>query len=61
VAGIAGAPGKIVIVGDGAAGFAAAEILRRQEFRGGIVMLSSDTRHRSTGRTFRRTISRQRA
>src|SRR5258708_32443284 len=39
----AGAPGKIVIVGGGAAGFAAAEILRRQEFRGRIVMLSSDT------------------
>ncbi len=39
----AGAPGKIVIVGGGAAGFAAAEMLRRQEFRGSIVMLSSDT------------------
>ena len=36
------APGKIVIVGGGAAGFAAAEMLRRQEFRGSIVMLSSD-------------------
>jgi NADPH-dependent 2,4-dienoyl-CoA reductase/sulfur reductase-like enzyme len=32
-----------VIVGGGAAGFAAAEMLRRQEFRGSIVMLSSDT------------------
>ena len=36
------APGKIVIVGGGAAGFAAAEMLRRQEFRGSIVMLSSE-------------------
>ena len=38
----AGAPGRIVIVGGGAAGFAAAEMLRRQEFRGDIVMLSDD-------------------
>jgi apoptosis-inducing factor 3 len=37
------APGRIVIVGGGAAGFAAAEMLRRQEYRGSIVMLSSDT------------------
>ena len=36
------APGKIVIVGGGAAGFAAAEMLRRQDFRGSIVMLSDD-------------------
>jgi NADPH-dependent 2,4-dienoyl-CoA reductase/sulfur reductase-like enzyme/nitrite reductase/ring-hydroxylating ferredoxin subunit len=35
-------PGKIVIVGGGAAGFAAAEMLRRQEFSGSIVMLSKD-------------------
>src|SRR5712671_5557358 len=34
------APGKIVIVGGGAAGLAATEMLRRQEFRGSIVMLS---------------------
>jgi NADPH-dependent 2,4-dienoyl-CoA reductase/sulfur reductase-like enzyme/nitrite reductase/ring-hydroxylating ferredoxin subunit len=36
------APEKIVIVGGGAAGFAAAEMLRRQEFRGSIVMLSKE-------------------
>ena len=36
------APGKIVIVGGGAAGFAAAEMLRRQNFSGSIVMLSSE-------------------
>jgi NADPH-dependent 2,4-dienoyl-CoA reductase/sulfur reductase-like enzyme/nitrite reductase/ring-hydroxylating ferredoxin subunit len=40
--GSADAPDKIVIIGGGAAGFAAAEMLRRQEFRGSIVMLSSD-------------------
>src|SRR5260370_19744746 len=39
----AGSPDRIVIVGDGAAGFAAAEMLRRQEYRGSIVMLSNDT------------------
>jgi NADPH-dependent 2,4-dienoyl-CoA reductase/sulfur reductase-like enzyme/nitrite reductase/ring-hydroxylating ferredoxin subunit len=36
------APGRIVIVGGGAAGFAAAEMLRRQDFRGSIVMLSNE-------------------
>ena len=36
------APGQIVIVGGGAAGFAAAEMLRRQDFRGSIVMLSGE-------------------
>jgi NADPH-dependent 2,4-dienoyl-CoA reductase/sulfur reductase-like enzyme len=36
------APEKIVIVGGGAAGFAAAEMLRRQHFQGSIVLLSSE-------------------
>jgi NADPH-dependent 2,4-dienoyl-CoA reductase/sulfur reductase-like enzyme/nitrite reductase/ring-hydroxylating ferredoxin subunit len=36
------APGRIVIVGGGAAGFAVADMLRRQAFSGGIVMLSND-------------------
>jgi NADPH-dependent 2,4-dienoyl-CoA reductase/sulfur reductase-like enzyme len=36
------ASSRIVIVGGGAAGFAAAEMLRRQEYRGSIVMLSSE-------------------
>jgi NADPH-dependent 2,4-dienoyl-CoA reductase/sulfur reductase-like enzyme/nitrite reductase/ring-hydroxylating ferredoxin subunit len=37
-----GAPNRIVIVGGGAAGFAAAEMLRRQDYQGSIVMLSND-------------------
>jgi NADPH-dependent 2,4-dienoyl-CoA reductase/sulfur reductase-like enzyme/nitrite reductase/ring-hydroxylating ferredoxin subunit len=37
------APGRIVIIGGGAAGFAAAEMLRRQDFAGSIVMLSEDS------------------
>jgi NADPH-dependent 2,4-dienoyl-CoA reductase/sulfur reductase-like enzyme/nitrite reductase/ring-hydroxylating ferredoxin subunit len=36
------APNRIVIVGGGAAGFAAAEMLRRQDYRGSITMLSGD-------------------
>ncbi len=39
----ADASDRILIVGGGAAGFAAAEMLRRREFRGSIVMLSNDT------------------
>ncbi|PAP95042.1 FAD-dependent oxidoreductase [Mesorhizobium wenxiniae] len=40
--GPAEAPDKIVIVGGGAAGFAAAEKLRRERYQGSIVMLSDD-------------------
>src|SRR5205809_6184185 len=40
VRGAVDAPGRIVIVGGGAAGFAAAVMLRRQDFGGSIVMLS---------------------
>jgi NADPH-dependent 2,4-dienoyl-CoA reductase/sulfur reductase-like enzyme/nitrite reductase/ring-hydroxylating ferredoxin subunit len=38
----ANAPQRIVIVGGGAAGFAAAEMLRRMRYKGSIVMLSND-------------------
>ena len=38
----ANTPDRIVIVGGEAAGFAAAEMLRRREFKGSVVMLSDD-------------------
>jgi NADPH-dependent 2,4-dienoyl-CoA reductase/sulfur reductase-like enzyme/nitrite reductase/ring-hydroxylating ferredoxin subunit len=38
-------PDRIVIVGGGAAGFAAAEMLRRLSFAGSIVVLSDDAAH----------------
>lgn len=39
---VGNAPQKIVIIGGGAGGFAAAEMLRREDYRGNIVMLSGD-------------------
>jgi len=42
IKGVVDAPARIVIVGGGAAGFAAAEMLRRQDYQGSIVMLSQE-------------------
>ena len=39
---LGGAPARIVIVGGGAAGFAAAERLRREGYEGSIIILSAD-------------------
>jgi NADPH-dependent 2,4-dienoyl-CoA reductase/sulfur reductase-like enzyme/nitrite reductase/ring-hydroxylating ferredoxin subunit len=36
------APDRVVIIGSGAAGFAAAEMLRREGYQNGLVMVSSD-------------------
>jgi NADPH-dependent 2,4-dienoyl-CoA reductase/sulfur reductase-like enzyme/nitrite reductase/ring-hydroxylating ferredoxin subunit len=36
------APQKIVVVGGGAAGFAAVEMLRREQYHGSLIMLSND-------------------
>jgi len=36
-------PGKVVIAGGGAAGFAAAEMLRRLDYQGEVIMLSDDS------------------
>ncbi|HWV96031.1 MAG TPA: FAD-dependent oxidoreductase [Xanthobacteraceae bacterium] len=40
-----GQPKQIVIVGGGAAGFAAAEMLRRKQFSGKVVMFSQESSH----------------
>jgi NADPH-dependent 2,4-dienoyl-CoA reductase/sulfur reductase-like enzyme len=37
-----GMPERIVIIGGGAAGFAAVEKMRREQYQGSIVMLSND-------------------
>ncbi len=42
IKGVVNAPARIVIVGGGAAGFAAAEMLRRQDYQGGIVVLGQE-------------------
>jgi apoptosis-inducing factor 3 len=39
---VSGSPQRIVVIGGGAAGFAATEMLRRQRFQGSITMLSDD-------------------
>src|SRR5262245_9656855 len=50
-------PEQIVIVGGGAAGFAAAEMLRRVGYQNSLAMLSSDAAPPMTVQTSQRTIS----
>ena len=39
----AGPPGRVLIIGGGAAGYAAAEMLRREGYGGGLTIVSDDT------------------
>jgi len=39
----AGPPGRVLIIGGGAAGYAAAEMLRREGYGGGVTIVSDDT------------------
>jgi apoptosis-inducing factor 3 len=52
-----GKPERVVIVGGGAAGFAAAEMLRRDGFPGSVILLSADELLPTIGPIAQRTIS----